>query len=118
MKTLHNYKQYLTIEGRATRSEYWGVYLSTWLILAIVTLLFFILTLAGMVGIIIGSIVMLVTAITLTWAMLATSIRRCRDAGINPWFTLSLIVPYINFIVFIVFGVLNTEKDAEHGLAN
>jgi len=118
MKTLQNYKQYLTIEGRATRSEYWGVYLSTWLILAMVTLLFFILTLAGMVGIIIGSIVMLVTAITLTWAMLATSIRRCRDAGINPWFTLSLLVPYINFIVFIVFGVLNTEKDAEHGPAN
>jgi len=118
METLQNYKQYITIEGRATRSEYWGVYLSTWLILAIVTLLFFILTLTGMLGIIIGSIIMIITALTLTWTMLATAIRRCRDAGINPWFTLSFLVPYINFIVFIVFGVLNTDKDTEHGPAN
>jgi uncharacterized membrane protein YhaH (DUF805 family) len=50
--------------------------------------------------------------------MLATAIRRCRDAGISPWFTLSFLVPYINFIVFIVFGVLNTDKDTEHGPAN
>jgi uncharacterized membrane protein YhaH (DUF805 family) len=42
--------------------------------------------------------------------MIATSIRRCRDAGINPWFTLSFLLPYINFIVFIVFGVLKTDK--------
>jgi uncharacterized membrane protein YhaH (DUF805 family) len=83
-----------------------------------VTLLFFILTLTGMLGIIIGSIIMIVTSLTLTWTMLATAIRRCRDAGISPWFTLSFLVPYINFIVFIVFGVLNTDKDTEHGPAN
>ena len=118
MESLQHYKQYITIEGRATRSEYWGVYLSTWLILAIVTLLFFILTLTGMMGIVIGSIIMIATALTLTWAMLATAIRRCRDAGISPRFTLSFLVPYINFIVFIVFGVLNTDKDTEHGPAN
>jgi uncharacterized membrane protein YhaH (DUF805 family) len=118
MESLQHYKQYITTEGRATRSEYWGVYLSTWLILAIVTVLFFILTLTGMMGIVIGSIIMIVTALTLTWAMLATAIRRCKDAGISPWFTLSFLVPYINFIAFIVFGVLNTDKDTEHGPAN
>jgi uncharacterized membrane protein YhaH (DUF805 family) len=118
METLQNYKQYLTTEGRATRSEYWGVYLSTWLILAIVTMLFFALTITGMMGVVIGSIIMIASAVILTWAMLATSIRRCRDAGISPWFTLSFLVPYINFIVFIVFGVLNTDKDTEHGPAD
>ena len=118
METLQNYKQYISIEGRATRSEYWGVYLGTWLILALITLVFFVLTLTGAVGIVIGSIIMLLTSATLTWALIATAIRRCKDAGISPWFTLSFLVPYINFIVFIVFGVLNTDKDTEHGPAN
>lgn len=110
METLLNYKKYLTTEGTASRSEYWGVYLSTWLILAIVTLVFFVLTLTGIVGVVIGSILMIASSLLLTWAMIATSIRRCRDAGINPWFTLSFLLPYINFIVFIVFGVLKTDK--------
>lgn len=118
METLQNYKQYLSTEGRATRSEYWGVYLATWLILALVTLLFFVLTLTGVFGIAIGATIMIASSITLTWAMIATSIRRCRDAGINPWFTLSFLLPYVNFIVFIVFGVLNTDKDVEDGPAN
>lgn len=110
METLQHYKQYLSIEGNSTRSEYWGVYLATWLILAIITMLFFVLTLVGTIGVVVGSIILLITSATLTWAMLATSIRRCRDAGISPWFTLSFLVPYLNFIVFIVFGVLKTDK--------
>jgi uncharacterized membrane protein YhaH (DUF805 family) len=110
---LSTYKQYLSTDGTATRSEYWGVYLATWLILAVVTLLFFVLTLTGMTGVVIGSIIMLVTSATLTWAMIATAIRRCRDAGINTWFTLSFLLPYVNFIVFIVFGLLKT--DTTHG---
>jgi uncharacterized membrane protein YhaH (DUF805 family) len=109
METLQNYKKYISFEGKATRSEYWGVYLATWLVLAIVTMLFFVLTLSGIVGIIIGSMIMIFSSLALTWAMLATAVRRCRDAGINPWFTLSFLVPYINFIVFIVFGVLKTD---------
>jgi uncharacterized membrane protein YhaH (DUF805 family) len=109
METLQYYKQYLSIEGNSTRSEYWGVYLATWLILAIVTMLFFVLTLTGIIGVVVGSIISLVTSATLTWAMLATAIRRCRDAGISPWFTLSFLVPYLNFIVFIVFGVLKSD---------
>ena len=118
METLLSYKKYLTTQGTATRSEYWGVYLSTWLILAVVTLVFFVLTLIGIGGIVVGSVLMIASSVLLTWAMIATAIRRCRDAGINPWFTLSFLVPYINFIVFIVFGVLNTDKDVEHGPAD
>jgi uncharacterized membrane protein YhaH (DUF805 family) len=110
METLQHYKQYRSIEGNSTRSEYWGVYLATWLILAIITMIFFVLTLIGTIGVVVGSIILLITSATLTWAMLATSIRRCRDAGISPWFTLSFLVPYLNFIVFIVFGVLKTDK--------
>ena len=84
--------------------------MATWLILAIITMIFFVLTLIGTIGVVVGSIILLITSATLTWAMLATSIRRCRDAGISPWFTLSFLVPYLNFIVFIVFGVLKTDK--------
>lgn len=110
------YKKYLEFTGKATRSEYWGVYLASWLLLIVAMFLFFLLSLSGPFGILAGALTLLGSGFVLTWLVVATAVRRCRDAGINPWFTVSLIIPYINFIVFIVFGVLNTDK--ENGSTN
>jgi uncharacterized membrane protein YhaH (DUF805 family) len=107
------YKKYLEFTGKATRSEYWAIYLITWLFVIVATFLFFILSLSGPIGMLLGAVVMLATGFFLTWLMVATAARRCRDAGINPWFVLSFIIPYINFIVFIVFGCLSSEKVSE-----
>jgi uncharacterized membrane protein YhaH (DUF805 family) len=38
--------------------------------------------------------------------MFAVTYRRCRDIQINPWFALTLLVPTINIIAIIVFGIL------------
>lgn len=118
MDKILRYKKYLEFTGRATRSEYWGVYLASWLLIIVAMFLFFLLGLSGPFGILVGALTLLATGFVLTWLVVATAVRRCRDAGINPWFTVSLIIPYINFIVFIVFGVLNTEKDSENGSTN
>lgn len=104
------YKKYIEFTGTATRSEYWAIYLLTWVLVFIATFLFFILSLSGPIGILLGSVIMLATGFFLVWLMAATAARRCRDAGINPWFVLSFIIPYINFIVFIVMGCLKTEE--------
>jgi uncharacterized membrane protein YhaH (DUF805 family) len=113
MDKLLQYRKYLEFTGRATRSEYWAIYLITWLFVMVATFLFFILSLSGPIGMLLGAVVMLATGFFLTWLMAATAARRCRDAGINPWFVLSFIIPYINFIVFIVFGCLSSEKVPE-----
>jgi uncharacterized membrane protein YhaH (DUF805 family) len=116
MDKLLQYKKYLEFTGKATRSEYWGVYLASWLLIIVAMFFFFLLSLSGPFGILVGALTLLGSGFVLTWLVVATAVRRCRDAGINPWFTVSLIIPYINFIVFIVFGVLNTDK--ENGSTN
>jgi len=118
MDKLLQYKKYLEFTGRATRSEYWGVYIASWLLIIVAMFLFFLLSLSGPFGILVGALLLLSAGFGLTWLVVATAVRRCRDAGINPWFTVSLIIPYINFIVFIVFGVLNTNRDNENGSTN
>jgi uncharacterized membrane protein YhaH (DUF805 family) len=45
-----------------------------------------------------------------TFLIIAVTIRRCRDIGINPWFTLALAVPYLGIIPFVVFGCLKSES--------
>ena len=102
--------KYLGFAGTATRSEYWGVYLVSCVILMLAVLFFSLIALSGQAGVLLGAFALIVVFVINVWLMLATTIRRCHDAGINPWFTVLLLVPYIDFIVFIVFGCLSTEK--------
>lgn len=113
MDKLLQYKKYLEFSGKATRSEYWAIYLLTWLMVFVATFLFFLLSLSGPLGILVGAAFMLMTGFVLAWLMVATAARRCRDAGINPWFVLSFIIPYVNFVVFIVFGCLKTDNSIQ-----
>lgn len=113
MDKLLQYKKYIEFTGKASRSEYWAIYLLTWLFVIVATFLFFLLSLSGPLGILTGAGVMLITGCMSVWLMVATAARRCRDADINPWFVLSFIIPYVNFIVFIVFGCLSSAKSTE-----
>lgn len=106
-----NIKPYFMFEGTATRSEYWGV---TFIGLAalIVAALFFTF-LAGFIGdsgSTLSGLAIIVVLIATIWADIATTVRRCRDAGINPWFTVLVFIPYIAVPACIVFGVLPTNK--------
>jgi uncharacterized membrane protein YhaH (DUF805 family) len=49
----------------------------------------------------------------IVWTLLSTTARRCRDAGINPWFSATILIPWIAVIAVIVFGCLKTEKSDE-----
>jgi uncharacterized membrane protein YhaH (DUF805 family) len=105
-------KKYFDFDGVSTRSEYWGVYLTT------IGLLFPVLFLVGLLSLLPGVLGMLLSTGLLSLALVvllivytATNVKRCRDAGLNPWFTLALLIPTVNFVCWIVFGCLPSEKN-------
>jgi uncharacterized membrane protein YhaH (DUF805 family) len=97
LSKIEKYKKYFVLDGKASRSEYWGVSLICY-VLALPALFF-----AGMLG-----------GLAIVWTLLSTTARRCRDAGINPWFSATILIPWIAIIAVIVFGCLKTEKENEH----
>ena len=105
------FKKYSSFERTAPRSEYWGVMLSLFglsILLALVSMIFMI---GGWLGAVIGIPALLVGMLLFTWVSIATTVARCKDAGINPWFTLACFIPYIGTIVVIVLGCLPTKKE-------
>lgn len=108
---MEQYKKYLSFEGRATRSEYWAVNIISYLGLILVGLISVLIIMSGLFGAIIASLLFLLSGVVFAWVILSTTARRCRDAGINPWFTCAVFVPYIAVIPWIVFGCLKTEKE-------
>lgn len=106
------FQKYSNFSRSATRSEYWGVSLS---ILGLSFLLGFVsvglMATAGTFGIITGVPLLIAGAVFLTWISIATTVARCRDAGINPWFTAACFIPYIGTIVFIVIGCIGTKNE-------
>ena len=103
-------KRYGNFDECAARSEYWGVLLISWLVGILALGLALIFMSLGTGGVILGILVLLGFGILTFWVSIATAIRRCRDAGINTWFVATLFIPYLNWIPFIVFGVLPTAK--------
>ena len=98
---MEKFFNYFEFRGRATRSEFWGVFLICYL--AVMPIVVLISALLGMLGVAIAIVATIASFIL----MFATSARRCRDAGINPWFSL---VTFVTVIPIIVFGCLPSEK--------
>jgi uncharacterized membrane protein YhaH (DUF805 family) len=103
--------EFLDFYGNATRSQYWAIQLVLFLIGFVLGL--FLVTLAGLgeTGAILALIFLLVFAIISIWLTIATAVRRCRTIGINPWWAVTIVVPYIGWIALIVLGVLPPKKE-------
>ncbi len=105
--------KYFRFEGYASRSEYWAVYLinlAVFLILLLAGVMFFGIgdSMDSVIPMLIGGLILIASIVGPCWVAIATTVRRCRDADINVWWTLATIIPYINFIPWIVIGVLPT----------
>ena len=103
-------RRYLDWGRRATRSEYWGVLIISWILAAVLSIVTIAVMILDGMFVLLGALIMLAGFIVLIWAMLATTASRCRDAGINPWWTSASVLPYIGFVVMIVIGCLNTQS--------
>lgn len=106
-------QKYFKFSGLATRSEYWGVFFISLAALAVVCMLAAVFTSTGDGGAVMGGLMMLAGGLANIWVLVATTVRRCRDAGINVWFTLLMFVPYVAPIANIVFGCIPTNKTQE-----
>ena len=104
-------RRYLDWGRRAARSEYWGVLIISWILAAILSIVTVAVMIIDGLFVFLGGLIMLVGFVILIWAMLATTASRCRDAGINPWWTAASLLPYIGFVVMIVIGCLSTQQD-------
>jgi uncharacterized membrane protein YhaH (DUF805 family) len=116
---LEQYKKYFDFKGQASRSEYWGVYLISWLLLGLTSSLAFIvfvlslpftIVVIGLFGWIISLAIICAGSVLSCWLWIATTIRRCNDVGINPWFAITILLPPpLGTIPVIVFGCLNPD---------
>ena len=102
--------KYFSFNGVAKRQEFWAVaIIGVLLTLVIVALTSWVLS-GFDANTAVGGILLLATVIISAWLSLATTVRRCRDCGLNPWWTLGCFIPYIGGIVWIVIGVRATEE--------
>ena len=92
-------KEYFKFEGTAKRQEYWAV-----ILLSVVAYVAGFIALEGSGGL--GALIAIIVFVAAFWAMLATTVRRLRDAGLNVWWILATLVPYIGGIATIVFGCI------------
>ena len=111
IRKLEQYKKYFAFIGTASRSEYWGVNIISYLLLIPILIVGLIFTMGGLLGSVVGGLLILGGVVALTWAVIATTVRRCRDAGISPWFAGTILIPWLALIPFIIFGCLNSDTD-------
>lgn len=95
-------QQYFSFNGTAKRQEYWAV-----LIISIITTIVGLALVEG--GSAVAALVALVLLVGTLWVLLATTVRRLRDAGLNVWWILLIFVPYVSLVVHIVFGVIGSK---------
>lgn len=101
-------KHYADFAGRATRSEYWYFVLFQFLIGIAVSIV------VSILGSIIGEVaglLSLVYSLALLIPGLAVGIRRLHDTGKSGWWLLIGLVPFVGFIILIVFMVQDSEAD-------
>lgn len=99
-------KQYFNFNGVAKRQEYWAV-----IIISILAMVIGFLALgdSSTIAIFFGLGIMVATL----WAILATTVRRLRDAGLNIWWILVTLLPYIGTVATIVFGCVGSVESKD-----
>lgn len=105
-------KKYISLEGSASRQEYWAIILISYFVLTFFgsfTSIFLFIPSFFVLRFIVGSFMLALFA-GILYIMFAVTHRRCKDIGINPWFALTLLIPTVNFIAIIVFGLLPKEE--------
>ena len=96
-------KEYFSFNGVAKRQEYWAIH--------IVSILALILAMAMLEGAgALGALTALIILVGTLWAVLAVTVKRIRDAGLNTWWLLAVLVPYVGTVATIVFGCLGSAE--------
>ena len=96
-------KEYFNFNGVAKRQEFWAVH--------IVSILVLVIAMAMIEGSgALGALVALVALVATLWAIIAVTVKRLRDVGLNTWWILAILVPYVGTVATIVFGCLGSKE--------
>ena len=108
-------RQYFSFEGESRREVYWAVTIINVLVGAVmVPIMVAAATAPDMHPLTFLALIILLSPLWVgpIWLQLATAARRCREAGINPFWSATVFLPYIAVIPMAVIGVLPPE---DHG---
>jgi len=86
------FSKYAEFSGRASRPEFWWFFLF--------------LLVAGLVCVVISSLLSTLFSLATLVPSLAVGARRLQDAGLSPWLLLLLLVPGLGFLVLLVMWAL------------
>lgn len=90
------------VHGRASRTDYWTFGLTNWVILMCFAYL--------------GSYFNYLYVLALLFALftlpanITLTIRRCHDFDKSGWFALLCFLPYVNFLAYIIIGLIPGTK--------
>ena len=104
------FRKYAVFSGRATRSEYWYVYLAGVIVGFIFLLVDFLLP--G-IGTILNVLCYLVSVIP----GIALFVRRLHDIGKSAWNLLWLLFPIVGHFIFFIFTLRASDADNKYGPA-
>ena len=96
-------KKYFDFNGVAKRQEFWAVHIA-----GIIAIVIAMTMLEGSGAL--GALIALVALIATLWAIIAVTVKRLRDAGLNTWWILAVLVPYVGTVATIVFGCIGSKE--------
>lgn len=100
---LNVFMQSFVARGRASRLDYWTFGLINWAVLITLTVL------GAFVFEYFSFVAMLFVLITFP-ANISLTIRRCHDFDKTGWLALLCFAPYINFLAYLIFGLIPGTK--------
>ncbi len=119
------FKKFLTIQGRASRSEFWWFWLFCMimnLFLSVVALTFYKLAYTGNSSLItyyeIASTIPGIWSLVIILPITCAYIRRLHDIGTSGWWALIIFIPLIGWIGFFVIGCTKGEEGKNRFGAN
>ena len=112
--------KYFDFSGRASRSEFWWMYLGMMGLQIGMVIVFVIMGLIlGEVGALLGMVIVLLLSLALLLPILGATVRRLHDGGKSGWWYLLALIPIVNFIgvwVILVFLIMDGQPgDNQYG---
>ena len=110
---------FVTLDGRARRKEYWMLALFNLLILFSLSVVFVISAIMegeSSIASTLFSLLFLLYAIAVLFLTLAASVRRLHDTDRSGWWMLLVLIPYIGWLVLVIFFVMDgTVGENDYG---
>ena len=105
-------KKYATFSGRAQRAEYWYFVLFSTIISFVLILLDIMLGTSDSNG---TGLLSGIYSLAVFIPTLAVSVRRLHDIGKKGWWLLAILIPFIGFILLIIWFATDSKEDNQYG---